>query len=107
MSSSIALYLEYEKKMQRAGLFKLLSNLYEIRRAMYPGSYIHISPSFYFPEAVYIDTDSKAKKFFKDDSTSYVHKSSLNFSQRIPRSSATGSKKREGGQGSRDGERGP
>ena len=68
MSSSIALYLEYEKKMQRAGLFMLLSTLYNIRRAMYPGSYIHISPSFYFPEVVYIDTDSKAKKFFKDGS---------------------------------------
>ena len=68
MTSSASLYKDYEKKMQRAELFKLLTEHYSIKKAMYPGSYIHISPSFYIPEVVYIDTDAKAKRFFKDDS---------------------------------------
>ena len=58
--------------MQRSGLFKALSDNYEIKRALYPGSYIHISPSFYFPEVAYVDTDKKAKKFFLDPSYKHV-----------------------------------
>jgi hypothetical protein len=66
MKESYSEYLEYENKMQREGLFKEISLKFEIKKAMYPGSYIHISPSFYFEEVVYIDTDKKAKKFFAD-----------------------------------------
>ncbi len=61
-------YLEYENKMQREGLFELISQNYKIDRAIYPGSFIHISPSFYFREVVYVDTDKNAKKFFDDKS---------------------------------------
>jgi len=62
------MYKEYESKMQRSGLFKVISEEFSFRKALYPGSYIHISPSFYIPEVVYVDTDKKAIKFFKDDS---------------------------------------
>ncbi len=68
MSNSVSKYLEYEEKMQKSGLFELISEVYSIDCALYPGSYIHISPSFYFKEVVYVDNDSKAKKFFEDDS---------------------------------------
>lgn len=68
MGDSAAQYLDYEKKMQRSGLFRLLVDKYSISKALYPGSYIHISPSFYIKEVVYVDTDSKAKKFFNDES---------------------------------------
>ncbi len=68
MRDAIALYLEYESKMQRENLFELLSKEYTIYSALYPGSYIHISPSFYFPEVVYIDLDNKSAKFFADPS---------------------------------------
>lgn len=64
--SSSQNYLEYESKMQREGLFEIISQNFEIKRAIYPGSYIHISPSFYFKEVVYVDNDRKAKKFFAD-----------------------------------------
>jgi len=59
-------YEEYMKKVgDRNGLFNLLSNNFPIKRALYPGSYIDITPSFYFPYTVYVDNDKKAKKFFK------------------------------------------
>jgi hypothetical protein len=52
--------------MQREGLFELVSQKFEINRAIYPGSYIHISPSFSIKEVVYVDNDRNAKKFFAD-----------------------------------------
>jgi len=67
MKDSALMYKEYESKMQRAGLFKVIVENFTIQKALYPGSYIHISPSFYIPEVVYVDTDKKAIKFFKDD----------------------------------------
>ena len=68
MNDSATQYKKYEIQMQRAELFKLISEIYSIKIAIYPGSYIHISPSFYIPEVVYIDNDSNAKKFFSDNS---------------------------------------
>jgi hypothetical protein len=60
-------YEEYIKKVgDRNGLYNLLSINYPIKRALYPGSYVDITPSFYFPYTVYVDNDKKAKKFFKD-----------------------------------------
>lgn len=68
MKNSAQMYLEYEAKIQRSGLFKVITKNFTIHKALYPGSYIHISPSFYIPEVVYIDTDKKARKFFADES---------------------------------------
>jgi hypothetical protein len=60
------LYKNYiEKYGERSELFNLLKNKFNIIRALYPGSALHITPSFFFPETVYIDTYSKAKSFFK------------------------------------------
>jgi hypothetical protein len=60
------MYEDYEFKMKREGLFRLLSESFDLRSALYPGSYIHISPSFYFQEVVYVDMDKRASKFFTD-----------------------------------------
>ena len=76
MADSAKLYLQYEEKMQRSDLFKLLAESYTIKKVLYPGSYIHISPSFYFSEVVYVDTDSKAVKFKIDG---FVRKIYLQF----------------------------
>jgi len=63
------LYKEYIKKYgERLELFELLNNKFIIKSALYPGSALHITPSFFFPETVYIDTYSKAKSFFKMNS---------------------------------------
>jgi len=67
MDPAIKQYQDYEEKMKRAALFKELKR-FPIKKALYPGSYIHISPSFYFPEVVYVDNDRKAKRFFTHQS---------------------------------------
>ena len=55
-----------ERDFERLDLFQLLAEKYGIESALYPGSYVHITPSFVFPVTVYVDTDKKAKQFFND-----------------------------------------
>ena len=54
-----------DRDYEQVDLFRLLKNTYEITRVIYPGSYIHISPSFIFADVAYIDSDKKAIKFFQ------------------------------------------
>ena len=68
---SINTYEEYMAKMSnhfgnRYDLFKLLNEEFSITTASYPGSYIDITPSFFFSKTYYIDIDKKAKKFFEN-----------------------------------------
>lgn len=60
------LYKKYFKddSFERKHLWELLVNTFEIKRAVYPGSFIHITPSFYIPFIAYVDIDKQAKKFF-------------------------------------------
>jgi hypothetical protein len=62
------LYQEYVNKYgERFSLFELIINKFQIRSAIYPGCALHITPSFFFPITVYIDTYSKAKQFFRKE----------------------------------------
>lgn len=54
-----------DRDYEQVDLFRLLKNQYGITSAVYPGSYIQISPSFIFPTVVYIDADKKAVRFFQ------------------------------------------
>lgn len=51
---------------ERAGLFKLLKDRYDCSEALYPGSSVHITPSFFFPHVVYVDQSAAAAEFFSD-----------------------------------------
>jgi hypothetical protein len=65
---SIKDYEEYIQRIgDRYGLFRLLNDNFPITTATYPGSYIDITPSFFFPVTYYIDTDRKAKQFFSNN----------------------------------------
>ncbi len=66
MNSIPALYQEYfiEKGIERLSLFKNIKLRYNCSKVLYPGSFVHISPSFFFPEVVYLDLDKRCKKFF-------------------------------------------
>jgi hypothetical protein len=57
-------YKQYFHNGDRRDIFKLLVEQYGVQSAIYPGSYIHIAPSFYIPTTVYIDSYKKAKDFF-------------------------------------------
>jgi len=75
-TSSAELYKEYMKKVGvRFDLFKLLRNESNIESAIYPGSHIDITPSFFYRRTIYIDMFKKAKKFFaKPDLLDYIAK---------------------------------
>lgn len=66
--SMLGLYKEFfiDRDVERQDLFKLLAVRYGIRSAVYPGSFVHITPSFVYPLTAYIDSDKRAKRFFSD-----------------------------------------
>ena len=66
--SSLALYdQEYVKKdFERLDLFRQLATEWGIRSALYPGSFVHVTPSFVIPVTIYADTDARARRFFCD-----------------------------------------
>jgi len=65
----LALYKKYHTSRDddRIGLFTALHEKYNIKSALYPGSFVHITPSLVFPKVVYVDSYKKAKPFFAND----------------------------------------
>jgi pyoverdine/dityrosine biosynthesis protein Dit1 len=62
-----------DRDYEQIDLFRLIKKKWDIDRVIYPGSYVHISPSFVFSDVVYMDSDTNAKKFFKsDDVKNYI-----------------------------------
>lgn len=67
-NSAIDLYKKIYSDLQfeRTGLFQAVQEKYNCQHVLYPGSFVHITPSFFFPHVVYIDRDPKAQEFFAD-----------------------------------------
>lgn len=64
--SALDLYKKYflERQFERLDLFQIILNKFNVQKALYPGSFVHITPSFIFPDVVYVDNDAQAKHFF-------------------------------------------
>lgn len=64
----LELYHEWYTKRdyEQLDLFETMADLFQVQSVLYPGSYVHISPSFFIPIACYVDKDQKANRFFKD-----------------------------------------
>lgn len=62
----IALYREFfvDRDFERLDLFRTLAERFGVQSALYPGSFVHITPSFVCPVATYVDTDKRTKRFF-------------------------------------------
>lgn len=69
MNKNIELYNKYfaQSNREAISLFQLLKEKYNINSAIYPGSFVHISPAFIFPATAYIDNDRRVEKFFGDE----------------------------------------
>ncbi len=50
----------------RTGLFTALVDSVPVHRALYPGSYVDLSPSMAIASVTYVDTDARAARFFAD-----------------------------------------
>ncbi|MCB8943719.1 MAG: hypothetical protein H6658_08180 [Ardenticatenaceae bacterium] len=64
--TAVDLYQQHfvDKQFERLDLFQILAEQYGIERVLYPGSFVHITPSFVFPDVVYVDSDKRAQRFF-------------------------------------------
>ena len=67
------LYRKYfiDRQFERLDLFQIISGKFDLQRVLYPGSFVHVTPSFVFPHVVYVDSDKQAKKFFNDPEVQY------------------------------------
>lgn len=63
-----ALYKKYhvDRNYELRSLFTQLKEQFAITSFLYPGCYVHLTPSLYIPRGVYVDTELSAKKFFSD-----------------------------------------
>lgn len=70
MDSIKEVYKKFYTDIQfdRSLLFKTISAKYACSSVIYPGSSIHVTPSFYFPHVVYIDKSTMARDFFSRES---------------------------------------
>ncbi len=61
----------WEKQLRlvgdRTGLFSAVADAVDVDAALYPGSYVDITPSFLWPSVTYVDIDRAADRFFADD----------------------------------------
>lgn len=64
--SALDLYRKYfqDRQFERLDLFEIIADKFKVQRALYPGCFVHITPSFVFPDVVYVDNDKQAKQFF-------------------------------------------
>ncbi len=62
----INLYWKYhlDRDDERLGMFKILAEHLPIKRILYPGCFVHVTPSFIFADGTYVDMDKRAKQFF-------------------------------------------
>ncbi len=58
-----------DKGDERLGLFRLLAERFGIESGLYPGSFVHITPSLVIPQMVYVDMDKRCKAFFESEET--------------------------------------
>ena len=68
MTNSPALYEKHfiAKQDERLQLFQRLAAAFPIRSALYPGSFVHVTPAFVFPETCFVDSDRRTPRFFSD-----------------------------------------
>ena len=63
---ALALYHKYHlnRADERLGMFESIAKHFSVERVLYPGSFVHATPSFVFPMVTYVDMEKRAKQFF-------------------------------------------
>ena len=55
-----------DRSDERLALFRGLVEHFGVTNALYPGSFVHVTPSFVIRRVVYVDSDRRAQAFFED-----------------------------------------
>ena len=99
MNKNLQLYEKYfvDNQSERPGLFRAIKERYSCTSAVYPGSFIHVTPSLIFENTVYIDSDRRVQKFFDDpeilkwvesnkeyEAETVIHGFQQNYSKNVP-----------------------
>jgi hypothetical protein len=65
-TNALSLYSQYhiERDDDRLGFFLRLSEQYTIKKVLYPGSFVHLTPALVFPCTCFVDSDRRAQRFF-------------------------------------------
>jgi len=63
-----SLYEKYHasREDERLGLFESVRAEFGVTRGLYPGCFVHVTPSFVIPEMYYVDSDRNANRFFAE-----------------------------------------
>lgn len=63
-----AFYKKYyvDMAMERTSVFAVMRDTYGCDTVLYPGCFIHVTPSFFFPHVVYVDVNDKAQELLAD-----------------------------------------
>lgn len=62
------LYAKYHTSRddERRGLFEIARAEFSVMRGIYPGCFVHVAPSFFIERMVYVDSEARAARFFRD-----------------------------------------
>ncbi|MFC2162020.1 hypothetical protein ACFLRX_10260 [Acidobacteriota bacterium] len=58
-----------DKGDERLELFRVIHKEFKLNNGLYPGSFAHITPSLVIQQMVYVDSDTRCKKFYEDTLT--------------------------------------
>lgn len=53
-----------EMQFERRSLFQAVRRKYNAIAVLYPGCFVHITPSFFFPHVVYVDSSEDSRRYF-------------------------------------------
>jgi hypothetical protein len=64
----MTLYTKYHASRddERRGLFEITRSTFDVTQGLYPGCFVHVTPSFFIERMVYVDSDDRARRFFEN-----------------------------------------
>ncbi|WP_018693681.1 hypothetical protein [Algicola sagamiensis] len=72
------------RQLEKVSLFQVFQEKINANSVIYPGSFVHLSPAFVFPNVVLIDANQNAKRYFE----SADYKSLIDRNKRYPQKSS-------------------
>lgn len=79
------LYEKYHSKKEYTsiGLFREIRKRFNPERILYPGCYVHITPSLIFPDVVYVDSFRNTQKFYESSQVKEFIEKNKEYSEKI------------------------
>ena len=66
---------------ERLQLFEILRSELGVESGLYPGCFVHVTPSFVIPQMLYVDSDARARRFFEDGTADSIVRERKSYSR--------------------------